>query len=154
MSRKNWKSFKPISLMDAMRAAKDCAQDRKNLSVERIADLLAVTPDVLYKWLASGRMPAAIIPMYEMVTGTTYVSTYLSNSAGKLVLDLPRGMADAADVQMLQATLHQSVGAIMAWHQKKSTKEETLAAILAGMEALAWHHGDVEKFEQPELDLS
>ena len=39
MSRRNWKRVQPGNLRDALRLCKDFALERKNLSVERIADL-------------------------------------------------------------------------------------------------------------------
>ena len=60
MSRRNWKRVTPNSLRDALRLCKDHALEKKNLSVERIADLMGITADVLYKWLSNGRMPAML----------------------------------------------------------------------------------------------
>lgn len=153
MSRRNWKSYRPTSLLDALRACKDFASERKNLSVERIADLMAVTPDALYKWLATGRMPVVLVPTYELVCGGSFVSDWLSHSAGKLVLPVPTGRVESTDVAALQAVLHEAVGALMEFYAGKCDETTTQTRLLAGMEALAWHTANVEKFEQPELAL-
>jgi hypothetical protein len=153
MSRRNWKSYRPISLLDALRACKDFAAERRSLSVERIADLMGITPDLLYKWLATGRMPAVLVPTYELVCGASFVSDWLAHSAGKLTMAIPAGRAEAADVQALQGVLHEAVGALIAFYAGQKDEESTQARLLAGMEALAWHRQNVGKFEQPELAL-
>lgn len=153
MSRRNWKSYRPTSLLDAMRACKDFALDRKHLSVERIADLMGVTADALYKWLATGRMPAVSVPTFELVCGVSFVSDWLTHSAGKIVMPIPLGRTDANDVQSLQAVLHAATGALIEFYSGRLDVATTQAQLMAGMEALAWHRGNVEKFEQPELEL-
>ena len=50
---RNWKRIQPSSLRDALRLCKDHALEKKNYSVERIADLMGITADLLYKWLAN-----------------------------------------------------------------------------------------------------
>ncbi len=153
MSRRNWKSYRPASLLDALRACKDFACERKQLSVERISDLMGITPDLLYKWLATGRMPVVLVPTYELVCGVNFVSEWLAHSAGKLVMTIPTGRSDATEVQALQGVLHEAVGALIEFYAGKSDQAATQARLMAGMEALAWHHTNVEKFEQPELAL-
>jgi hypothetical protein len=154
MSRRNWRQYRASSLSDALRACKDFAHERKNLSVERIADLMSVTADVLYKWLATGRMPANYIPTYEYVCGANFVSDWLANSAGRLVIPMPTGKAcKARDVARLQQVLHETVGALMAFYEEKSEAPACQAALMAGMEALGWHHVNVAKTNQPELPL-
>ena len=51
------------SLVHALRLCKEWAQAKRHLSVERIADRMGTTHDSLYKWLATGRMPAILIPI-------------------------------------------------------------------------------------------
>lgn len=153
MSRRNWKSYRPTSLLDALRACKDFASERKNLSVERIADLMGITPDLLYKWLATGRMPVVLVPTFELVCGINFVSDWLAHSAGKLVMAIPSGRADVADVQALQGVLHEAVGALIEFYAGKCDEATTQSRLMTGMEALAWHQINVEKFEQPELAL-
>jgi len=153
MSRRNWKSYRPSSLIDALRACKDFALERKNLSVERISDLMGITADLLYKWLATGRMPAVLVPTYELVCGATFVSAWLSHSAGHMVMPFPTGRTAATDVQTLQGVLHEATGALIDFYAGKCDEQITQSRLMAGMEALAWHHTNVEKYEQPELAL-
>lgn len=153
MSRRNWKQYRPHSLLDALRACKDHAAEKKNLSVERIADLMGVTSDLLYKWLSTGRIPAVQIPTYEHVCGVNFVSDWLSRCAGKLVMTIPTGRSDTDDIQVLQASLHGAVGALLAFYAQRTTREETQAALISAMEQLGWHHINVTKFEQPEFEM-
>lgn len=154
MNARNWKRVNPGSLIEAFRLCKDHARERKNLSVERLAELMATSADALYKWLATGRMPANLIPAYEHFCGIDLVSRHLALSAGKLVVSMPTGRAvSPTDVQQLQSVLNDAVGAILAFAAGNAEAGEALAAIEAGMGGLAWHRGNVLKHQQPELDL-
>lgn len=153
MSR-NWKRVHPNSLIEAFRLTKDFARERHQLSVERIADLMGVTHDSLYKWLSTGRMPANLIPVYEHACGCQFVTHWLSTSSGKLVIDIPTGRgASAESIQELQQCLHAVVGRLMEFHKGETTAEVTLSATLAALEDLAWHHHNVKREATPELDF-
>lgn len=152
MSRRVWKRVTPNSLRDALRLCKDHALEKKSLSVERIADLMQVTPDLLYKWLSNGRMPAAAIQSYEHICGINLISRWLAASAGYLVIDIPTGRkASAEDIQALQEQLHAAVGQLLQVYAGKSEPDTTMTAIQQGMEGLAWHKVNVQKLHQPEL---
>jgi transcriptional regulator with XRE-family HTH domain len=139
-------------LLHALRLSKDFARERHNLSVERIADRMGIGADLLYKWLANGRLPAILIPNYETVCGCHFVSQWLAMSAGKLVIDIPAGRnAGARDVHRLQGLLNDAAGQIIKFAEGASDAATTLAAILAGMAGLAWHKTNIEKHVQPEL---
>lgn len=154
MAVRNWKRLSPLSLLEAMRLCKDHAREKRSLSVERIAELMGVTPDALYKWLGTGRMPANLIPAYEHVCGINYVSRYLAVSAGKLVIDMPTGRAvQPCDTQELQTILNSAVGAILKFATGKVEAQEALAEIQAGMGCLGWHHHNITNSQQPELEL-
>ena len=80
MMRRNWKRVHPSSLHDALRLCKDHALEKRNCSVERkrIAELMDVTADLLYKWLSNGRMPVSSVPAYEHICGINFVSRWLA----------------------------------------------------------------------------
>lgn len=154
MNRK-WKSRRPSSLRHALELCKDCAKDKKNLSVERIAELMGL-PDhwALYKWLQNGRMPAVMIPPYEAACGAHFVTHWLASSTGKVLIDIPTGRkAQPTDINQLQQALNQAAGAIISFYNGSVGTEETLNAIRVGMEGLAWHHGNVGQTAQPQLEL-
>ncbi len=155
MSRVNWKRVQPASVRDALELCKEHARERHNLSVQRIADRLAL-PDhfTLYKWIQTGRMPTIVIPAYENACGINLVSRWVAASAGKLLIDLPTGRrATAEDVQQLQEVLLETTAALMAFYNGKQDADDTLAAIRNAMEALAWHRGNVTQHAQPQLEL-
>ncbi len=155
MIRRNWKRVQPTSLRDALRLCKDHALEKKNYSVERIADLMGITADLLYKWLANGRMPASLIPAYEHFTGIHFVSRWLAASCGHLTIAVPTGRnASASDIQALQELLNTAVGQLIKFHGGNAEADATLAAIQQGMESLAWHKGNVEKHLQPEFEFN
>lgn len=155
MIRRNWKRVQPSSLRDALRLCKDHAHERKNYSVDRIAELMDVTPDLLYKWLSNGRMPASSIPAYEHICGINFVTRWLAASTGHLMIAAPAGRdASAADMQALQEVLHSAAGQLLQFYGGKAEAGAVLAAIRQGMEGLAWHKGNVEKHMQPEFEFT
>ncbi len=152
---RNWKRVQPNSLRDAMRLCKDHALEKKNYTVERIADLMSVTDDLLYKWLANGRMPAACIPAYEHICGINFVTRWLAASTGNLMIAIPSGRSGkAADMQELQELLNTAVGRLLQFYANKVDAESALASIQQGMEGLAWHRANVQKHLQPEFEFS
>ena len=59
MRRRNWKRVNPTSLRHAMELCLDYGREKRNLSVDRVADLMGMPSKyTLYKWLENGRMPA------------------------------------------------------------------------------------------------
>ena len=153
--RRNWKRIQPGSLRDALRLCKDHALDKKHYSVERIADLMDVTADLLYKWLSTGRMPASSIPAYEHICGINFATRWLAASAGYLVIATPTGRdASAADMQVLQELLNTAVGNLLKFYDQRTDADAALAGIQQAMEGLAWHKGNVEKHDQPEFEFN
>lgn len=155
MTRRNWKRVFPTSLRDALRLCKDYAQERKNYSVERIADLMDVSPDVLYKWLSTGKMPASTVPLYEHICGINFATRWLATSfGGCLVIPMPTGRdASASDMQVLQEHLNTAVGSLIRFYARRASLDEVLGEIQRAMEGLAWHHGNVQQHQQPEFDF-
>jgi hypothetical protein len=153
---RNWKRIQPHSLRDALRLCKDHALEKKGYSVGRIADLMGITEDLLYKWMANGKIPASYIPSFEHICGINFVTRWLSASSGHLMISIPTGRdIKAEDVHTLQETLNTAIGKLLKFHKGKEVEAaEVLAAIQTGMEGLAWHKGNVEKHLQPEFDFN
>ncbi|MDN7533844.1 hypothetical protein [Burkholderia orbicola] len=156
MSRRLWKSFRPTSLTAALRGCKDYALDVHHLSVERIADRMAVTHDVLYKWLANGRMPTILIPTYELACGCHFVSTWLATSAGKLVVDMPKGR-HAADAELMEVNsgCAQALQLLTEFYANPAAgnADATLNALRTHLEQIAYHHQNVARYTTPELEF-
>lgn len=153
--KRNWKRYVPGSTLEAIRACKDYAIERHNLSVERIADRMGITADLLYKWLSNGQMHAALIQNYEAICGCHFVSDHLTHSHGKLAVPIPTGR-NLDDDDML--AMHQSFSAAMAllanFYAGRADLPTTQAALTAHMEATAWHRANLAAHDQPELELS
>lgn len=156
MSRRNWKSWVPRSPVEAIRGCVTFANERHNRSMDRLSfDHLGLNnSSSLYKWQADGRLPLSLVLPLEHASGLPLITRYLAAAHGKLLVDVPTGRtADAADMQRLQEVLHSATGALMAFYAGQRSAHETLDAIRAGIESLAWHHGNVQQHEQPQLDL-
>ncbi|MFJ4141443.1 hypothetical protein [Pseudomonas sp. NPDC089734] len=155
MTRRRWKGIQPTSLRHALELCKDFAKDIHNQSVERIAVEMGLSDHwTLYKWLQTGRMPANLIRPYERACGCDYVTRWIAASAGRLTIEMPSGRkCSAEDMQALQELLTTASGKLLAFYSKNSEADETLAAIQAAMEALAWHNGNVVQTQNPQLEF-
>jgi len=156
MSRANWKHRRATSLVHALRLCKEYAQARRNLSVERIADRMGVTHDSLYKWLATGRIPGILIPVYELACGVHYASEWLAASADRMVVPLPKGCkADDAQLVDMNSAWAAAYQALNKFYHAPSAEaaEATLDALREHMAQVAYHQANVAQFSTPELDF-
>lgn len=152
--RRNWKTIQPTSLIQALRLCKDYAIERKRLSVERIADIMGVTHDSLYKWLSTGRMPAILIPAYEHACGIQYVTRWLASSSGKLIIDMPTGQTvSPEDIQTLQLNINHSVTQLIQFYSGQAEAESTIASLQTALENLASHRANVVEHQTPQLNF-
>lgn len=156
MSRRNWKTWVPRSPVEAIRGCVEAARDQRNRSTDRLSfDYLALNNgSSLYKWQADGRLPLSLILPLEHACGYPLITRYLAAAHGKLLVDIPIGRSSSAeDMQQLQQILHGAAGALMAFYAGRQNTQQTLDAIRAGLESLAWHHGNVQQHDHPQLDL-
>lgn len=156
MSRRNWKHWVPRSPAEAMSGCAEHALQRHNRGIERLATehLSQNNASTLYKWMGNGRLPLTHVLAFERACGLPLITRYLAAAHGKLLVDIPVGKAcNSDDLQQLQGVLHNATGALMAFYAGRRTTEQTLDAIRAGLESLAWHHGNVAQHDHPQLDL-
>lgn len=150
----NWKRLIPRSTVEAMRLCKDFAKERHNLSVERIADKMGVSADLLYKWLSNGQMHLSLVQSYEAICGIHFVSDHLSYARGLLLVPMPTGR-DLYDEDMLQ--MHQSFAAAMTlladFYAGRADLGATQDMLTKHMEQTAWHRTNAAQHAQPELEL-
>jgi transcriptional regulator with XRE-family HTH domain len=156
MTRRNWKRVRPTSLIEALRLCKEYAHERRNLSIERIADRMGVTHDSLYKWLAGGRLPAILIPAYELACGCSFVSEWLAASAGKLVIDMPTGRkCGTEDLLTVNSGCAAALQLLTAFYADPASADTdaTLSALRGHLEQVAYHHQNVARYAAPELEF-
>jgi len=152
MSRQNWKAVRPLDLQSAMEWCIKYAKAKHNCSVDTIADLMGVNKWTLYKWIADADMPARLIHAFEHACGINYVSRYLIESRGQMVVDTPRGrQCDAKDVHQLQTTYNNAIGMLLKFYDELGEVDETLAELQNALEQTSWHQHNVKKCRQPEL---
>lgn len=154
--RRNWKRLQPTSLRQALEFCKDHARAKLNRSVERIAEEMGITDHwTLYKWLQTGRIPANLIRPYEVACGADYVTRWIAASAGKLLVDMPTGRAlNGTDVVALHNGFGTALQLLTAFYAKIGEPAETMAALTAHLEDIAWHRANVEQHLQPAFDFS
>lgn len=156
MTRRVWKNVRASSMLEALRLCKEYAQAKSNLSVERIADRMGATHDSLYKWLASGRLPAILIPAYEHACGCHFVSEWLAASTGKLLIDMPMGRkADAAELMQVNTSCASALQLLTSFYADpgSANTEATLCALRNHLEQVAYHHHNVAAYTTPELEF-
>lgn len=156
MGRRNWKQVRATSMIEALRFCKEFAQERSNLSIERIADRMGATHDSLYKWLASGRLPAILIPAFELACGCHFASEWLAASANKLVVNMPTGRtATQADMVELNSCFASALQLLTDFYAApgKADATETLTALTNHLQQVAWHHANVGQHANPELEF-
>ncbi|EPO8089461.1 hypothetical protein [Pseudomonas aeruginosa] len=154
MSRRNWKRAQPRTMCQAVEWSLEFAAEHR-LNAERIGERMGLPSHwVIYKWASEGRMPAVLIPAFEHACGINLVSRWLAATGGKLLVDLPTGRnCTAEDMQELQAVLHTTTGALLAFYSGAADAAATLGAIQVGLESLAWHRGNVQQHAHPQLEL-
>lgn len=144
----------PTSLRAAFEADKAHALKHRRLSIERLAELLGTTPATLYKWIETDSMPVRALIAWQHLTGASHVVRYLASREGAVVIHIPTGRSpDADDVHVLQATLNGAIGALLDFMQGKADRDTCMGKLGCGLESLAWHRANVEKTNQPELEL-
>lgn len=157
MNRRNWKRVRPSSAIDALRLCKEYAQEKKNLSIERIGDRMGVSHDSLYKWLATGRLPFILIPAYEHACGCHFASEWAAASAGKLVISMPGGRtATQTDMVELNSCFGAALQLLSDFYAApaKADATEVLAALTNHLQQVSWHQANVAQHTNPELDFS
>lgn len=143
----------PISIPHAIELCLEYGRQKRNLSIDRVADGMGLANKwVLYKWMESGRLPSVMIRPLEQTCGADFVTRYLCHAAYKLLIDVPSGRRiKAVEVNQLQAWFTDSIGLLLAFYEGTSDQAETMASLTQLMEGVAWHHKNIQQFNQPQL---
>ena len=157
MTRRNWKGYQPATLRDALQGCKDFALQRHNLGVERIAEHMDLEDHwALYKWIANGRMPLVNLHAYEHACGIDLITRYLAATAGKLLVDIPKGtQAQPADMVELNTGFANALQLLKDFYQQgdKADPAATLEALRNHLEQVAYHQRNVAAYATPELEF-
>ena len=147
-----WKHIQPTNIREAFRLCKDFARQFKRLTVPAIAELMGVTEDTLYKWLAKGSMPGNMIPAYEHLCGIDYVTQYLALRSHKLIIDIPTGStANSMEIAELQAVMAKGMSLLVNHYNEGGDVDEVVASLTKMMGGMAYHRENIQR--QPELAL-
>jgi len=154
MRKRAWNTWQPSCLQEAVEGCLGFALHKHRRSVDQVADLVGESNWTVYKWVQSGGIPARKIAGFEFACGAHYVTRYLASSAHKLLVDVPTGrLATPSDVAALQASCTAAVAALIEFSAGRSNAADTHASLTAAMTALASERANVERHNQPELDL-
>ena len=147
------KPFSPEALLSNLGRA----LEKRQLSVARIAELMGdVTEETLYGWLSKGRMPAVLIPTFEMVCGAYFVSEWLAASSGRMVIAMPKGhKASQAELMQITTDCSNAMTQLAAFYADPS-KVDTAALmelLQRHLEQVAFQHHNVGQYIAPELEF-
>lgn len=155
MTRRSWKNVYPTSLRQAAELCVQHALEKRNKSVERIAEEMGIPSHwTLYKWLESGRMPLLNIRPFEIACGIDFITKYMAHSASYLAIDIPTGRkAEHRELSELNLFMSQAVQHLYEYQDGQKTADDVIGVITSLMEDLAHQRGNLEKAAQPELDF-
>ncbi|TVO70876.1 hypothetical protein FHP88_15595 [Sedimenticola selenatireducens] len=156
MYRRNWKHLQPSSMDHAMRLDLEYAKEMKNLSVERVADRMGIKHWTLYKYVDNGSLPSHLIRPFEHACECPhqFLTRYIAHSGHLMTIGIPTGRkAKAKNINALQSSCTNAIDALLKFADQEMTADETLNALTATMEDLAWHRAEVERTDLPELDF-
>lgn len=155
MAKRNWKRAVPRSLRHSFELCLEYGKERKNLSVERVADLMGLANHwTLYKWMESGRFPACLIRPFEYVCGVTFVTQNIATSAHKLLIDMPSSKPiSELDILELQSSVNGVINVLIKQHQGHAEIRFAIIELSRVMQELAGHRARLELADSPELDL-
>lgn len=142
------------SFGEATQLCLEFAMRKHNRGTKRVADLMGVKLDTLYKYLAEDRMPIGLVSAFENACGVTYVTEYMCAQAHLLAVEMPAGRKlTPTDVMQLQKHFSEVAALLISFHENAVEGDETAAALTCLMGELGWHRANVERCIQPELAL-
>ena len=155
MSRRNWRTFNPRTLREAIEGCKDYALEKHRRSVDQIAELAGEESQwTVYGWLRDGSIPGKKIKTFQHACGCDFITRWLAHSSGMLLIPIPHGRApDTDDLHRLQATLNSAVAALLGFASGDLGDDKVAGEINSALEALAWHRENAQRARQPELEL-
>lgn len=144
----------PSSLADATQASLDHALKYHNKGTKRVADLMGLKLDTLYKKLSEDRLTIAELASFENACGATYVTEYLCAQMHLLAVEMPHGRKlQATDTMTLQQHFSEAMALLIGFYKGEADRDETLAELTALMGEVGWHRANVERANSPELEL-
>jgi hypothetical protein len=155
MTRRNWKKVYPTSLPQAMEMCLQYALEKKNLSVQRVAELMGMSSHwALYKWVAEATMPAKKIKVFEYACGINFVTQYQAHSSNHLLIPMPTGKkANHQEINEVMLDTSVVMSQLFQHAEDGNLHDELMAGLTQLMEGLAYQRGNIEKEQQPELEL-
>ena len=145
---------KATSLDHAIELAKRYAKEQHRPS-KVMADLMGVELKTYYRWLLDNTLPLNRIAQFEALTGSRFISEYLSVLHGdRVVIEIPRGRkGKAAEMAQVQSQTAEALALLAKWHEDGSGVDETIAALTNVLALLAYQRENVKKVGNPELDF-
>jgi hypothetical protein len=142
------------SFGEATQMCLDHSVKRHNRGSKRVADLIGVKLDTLYKWLSEDRMPMNMIGPFENACGVTYVTEYMCAQAHLLAVEMPTGRKlTQTDIMELQRSFSDAISLLIGFQQSSVESSQASCALTGLMGEIGWHRANVERHSQPDLPM-
>jgi len=154
MTKTNWNRIIPHSLVQALELTREHGKEKRQLSVQRLADHLGSGDSSVYKWLGCATLPVNKLIALEQACGKNYVTQYLAHSQGFLLVKAPTGRkAENKELTDMQVFMTQVSALLINSYHGHQDVQQTLDGIKKLMEDLAFHQRNIEKLDEPQMSL-
>jgi hypothetical protein len=138
-------------MVKALTLTKEHGKVKKSMSTQRIADRLSTNDDCLYKWLANATMPIGKVIAFEEVCGINFVTQYLAQSQGYLLVPVPSGRkAEHKELNELQLYMTKVLSKIIETNEGQCTSDEAIDSIKVLMQDLAYQQKQCAAQDMPQ----
>ena len=152
MAKRYWNTVMPNSIRHALHLTKEHGIEKRQMSVERIGDHLAESPDLIYKWMGTGKWPVNKVFAFENICGNPFITKYLAHCHGYLLVKASTGRkASNKDIADLQTFMMEVTSLLLKSYDNKTSIDETVNSIKCLMEDLAFHQSNIQELSQPSL---
>lgn len=142
------------SVSASVQGCLDQALKNHNRGVKRVAELMGLKLDTLYKKVAEDRITIGELAAFQHACGATDVTEYLCSQAHLHAVEIPHGRRlQATDAMDLQQNFSTAMALLIGFYKGESDQDETVSALTSIMGEIGWHRANVERANSPELEL-
>jgi len=150
-----WRKRTPRSVYEAAEWVGEYGRQHKQMSRERLCDHFGNELSTTGKWISQANMPLKKIINFEQLCGINFVTQYLAQAQGYLLVKVPSGRkAEHTELAELQIFMTEVSALLIKTYDGRANDEETINALKKLMQDLAFHERNVSVVNQPQHELS
>ncbi len=154
-SKAAWGKQTPHNIYHALSLCEEFGLQHSNMGRQRLCDHFGNETSTTGKWIAQATFPVKRIMLFEQLCGAHYVTQYLANSQGFMLVPTPTGHgAKHKDLTAMQVFMTEVAGLLIRSYDGRANAQQTIDAIAVLMKDLAFHQKNVAKMESPQPELS